>query len=151
MNENELETNEMDVNHPLIDDLLSLELPSQDYAVFGSGPMYAHGLIELGHDLDLIARGSAWEAASARSAPQVTKSGDGYVIEIPDSAIEIFDSWAPGDWDIEALIDEAEEIDGIRFVQLEQVLKWKKMMNRPKDAEHIRLIEEYLNKNGSQN
>lgn len=149
MNPEEIETTEMDVNHPLIDSLLSLELPNHDYAVFGSGPMYAHGLIELGHDLDLIARNSAWEAAAAISEPHLTKSGDGNVIEIPNAEIEIFDSWAPGYWDIEKLIDEAEEIGGIRFVRLEQVLAWKKIMNRPKDIAHIALIENYLKQYGN--
>lgn len=153
--ENLEETTEMDVNHPLIEKLLSLNLPPEDYAVFGSGPMFAHGLKDLGHDLDLVARRKAWDQASTYSAPVTTKSGDGQVIELfsheteagkTEAEIEIFDSWAPGEWDINALIDAAEEIGGIRFVQLEAVLAWKKAKNREKDIEHIRLIEEYLAK-----
>jgi hypothetical protein len=138
------ETQEMFPVHPLIDALLSLELPSEDYAVFGSGPMYAHGLKDLGHDLDIVARGAAWEKAAEKGEIKITESGDDKVIELFDGFIEIFRSWAPGEWDIDALIDEAEEISGIRFVQLEKVLAWKKIKNRPKDAEHIALIEAYL-------
>ena len=148
MNQEGFSTTEMDTHHPLIDKLLSLELSTDDYAVFGSGPMFAHGLIELGHDLDLVARGSAWEAASAKGEVKTTDSGNGNVIEFYEGEIEIFDSWAPGEWDIDILIDQAQMIGGIKFVELETVLAWKKMMNRPKDAAHIAFIEEYLRKNG---
>lgn len=151
MNISELETTEMDVNHPLIDRLLSLNLPEEDYAVFGSGPLFAHGLIELGHDLDLVARGEALEKAAPQGELKPTKLGDATVIEIDNGLIEIFDSWAPGEWDVNALIDQAEKIGGIKFVQLESVLKWKRTMNRPKDAGHIELIEKYLTRNGNPN
>jgi len=50
-------------NHPLIKKLLSLDLPPEDYAVFGSGPMFAHGIKDLGHDIDVIARKKAWKKA----------------------------------------------------------------------------------------
>lgn len=131
-------------NHPLILKLLSLGLPAKDYAVFGSGPMFAHGLKDLGHDLDLVARGEAWKMMLQSGQIDTSK---GYPIATYfDGEIEAFDSWGPGKWDTDELIDTAEEIEGIRFVQLEKVLAWKKVMNRPKDVEHVRLIEEYLGK-----
>jgi hypothetical protein len=127
-------------NNPLIAKLLKLELPSDDFAVFGSGPMMAHGLKE-SRDLDLIARGAAWEKALVLGELAKTPKGDDKVT-IGD--IEIFSAWGPGQWDIDALIDGAEIIGGIRFVRLEEVLKWKRLMGRPKDAGHIALIEEHL-------
>lgn len=132
------------LSHPLIQNLLSLNLALEDFAVFGSGPMFAHGIKDLGGDLDLIARGRAWEKASVIKQPVAAKSGTGEVIELFDGLLEIFDIWGPGEWDVNRLIDDAEIIDGIRFVRLPEVLKWKKLMNRDKDMEHIRLIEEYL-------
>jgi len=36
---------------------------------------------------------------------------------------------------VNKLIDEAEEIDGIRFVRLEEFLRWKNLMGREKDFE----------------
>lgn len=133
-------------SNELMAQLKSLDLPTNDFAVFASGPMYIHGIKELGHDLDLIARGSAWEKALTLGSVENKHMGNGQVINLFDGAIEIFDSWTSADWDINKLIDEADLIDGIRWVRLEEVLKWKKQMNRPKDADHIRLIEEYLNK-----
>lgn len=34
--------------------------------------------------------------------------------------------------------------DGINFITLENLLKYKKLLNRPKDQKHIELIEKYL-------
>ncbi len=129
-------------DQPLIKKLLVLNLPPDDFAVFGSGPMMAHGLKEA-HDLDIIARGTAWSLAQALGQQKKGTYG-GDKVELAGGQIEVFNAWGPGEWDPDELIDTAEVIAGIRFVTLENVLKWKKMMNRPKDAEHIRLIEAYL-------
>jgi hypothetical protein len=128
----------------LLNQLKSLNLPTNDYAVFGSGPMYPRGIKELGHDIDLIARGSAWGTAQTLGEVNQTKLGGNKVIELFDGNIEIFNGWAPGEWSVDELIDTSETFDGIPYVTLENVLKWKKIMNREKDIEHIRLIEEYL-------
>jgi len=130
-------------DNQLIVKLSALGLPPDDFAVFGSGPMMAHGLLSEAHDLDIAARGRAWDMARALG-PVGKGTHGGNKVELAGGLIEIFDAWGPGGWDVDELIDTAEVIDGIRFVTLENVLKWKKMMNRPKDIEHIRLIEAYL-------
>lgn len=134
------------LNEPLIQQLLSLELPPEDYAIFGSGPMSAHRLKDFGHDLDLIARGAAWDKATELAQPEIAGLG-GNVIKINDGAIEIFDGWAPGEWDINELINNADEIEGIRFVKLEEVLRWKVLMDRSKDKMHIQILKAFLNRN----
>lgn len=136
----------MNLNDPIIKKLLSLNLPSEDYAVFGSGPMFAYGIKDLGHDVDLIARGKAWKKALTLGEVSKAKSGDN-VVTLFDGEIEIFDGWAPGTWDTDALIDTAKVINGIRFVSLENVIKWKKEMGREKDLQHIQIIEDYLAQN----
>ena len=50
-------------NPDLFDLLRSLDLPTGDYAVFGSGPMIVRGVIEPTNDLDVVRRGAAWAAA----------------------------------------------------------------------------------------
>ena len=131
--------------YPLIDKLLSLHLPLEDYAVFGSGPMFAHGIKESVRDLDLIARGKAWEKARQLGKIEETKLKFGNVITLFDGEIEIYDSWVPArKWDINRLIDTSDVIEGIRFVKRDDVLRWKRMRNTPKDIEHIKLIENYL-------
>lgn len=131
-------------DNPLFAKLISLDLPKDDYAVFGSGPLYAHGLREEIHDIDMIARGEAWKKALTLGEVGVPKSGDGRVVVIGEDEIEVLDKWGPGEWDTDELIDTAEEIEGIRFVTLATVLKWKKMLMRPKDLVDIERIEKYL-------
>lgn len=129
-------------NHPLIVALRKLGLPPDDFAVFGSGPMMAHGLKEAS-DLDIIARGLAWDLAWTLGDQQ--RAGDGGPKAVfADGKIEVFKTWTPGEWDVNELIDGAEVVDGLRFVTLENVLRWKRLTGRPKDAEHIKLIENYL-------
>ena len=58
--------------------------------------------------------------------------------------IELLNGWGPGLWNVQNIIDKAEIIDGLTFVRLEEVLKWKKMMNREKDKKDVEIIENYL-------
>ncbi|MEI7741769.1 MAG: hypothetical protein WCJ29_04650 [bacterium] len=126
----------------LIDKLRALELPPEDFAIFGSGPMWAHGLHEM-HDLDVLARGEAWKKAKANGTLQkAIVSGE--KVDFADGLIEVFDTWGPGEWNVDELIDTAEEFDGIKFVKLANVLKWKRLMGREKDADHVKLIEQYM-------
>jgi hypothetical protein len=129
--------------NPLIRKLIDLDLPEDDFAVFGSGPLLAHGLKDSVPDLDILARGEAWRKAKQISTPRRSASGVGDVVEI-DGAIEIFNDWPPGDLNTDRLIDGADVIDGIRFVRLDDVLAWKKRTGRSKDDEDIALLEQYL-------
>ena len=124
--------------------LRSLELPSGDYAVFGSGPLLVRGVIAEAHDLDVISRGAAWERAIAI----------GMVVPLPEDGAEIVScfgglvtigrSWAFGEVDIDDLIDTADIIDGHPFVRLEHVVAFKQIARRPKDMTHLRLLEQYV-------
>jgi hypothetical protein len=42
------------------------------------------------------------------------------------------------------LIETSDKIEEVNFVTLENVLKWKKEMNRAKDVEDIKKINEFL-------
>jgi len=129
-------------DNALVAELKALGLPPDDFAVFGSGPLMARGLIE-SHDLDIIARGAAWQRAR-QLGRETAGTHAGRKVELAGGRIEVFDAWGPGAWDPDALIDGADVIDGVRYARLAEVLKWKKMMRRPKDTEHIRLAEAYL-------
>lgn len=140
-------------NH-LVRELLSLKLPSEDYAVFGSAPIAAQGLMDFSQvtDLDLVARESAWEMAKtlSKEPPKKTdlKFGDflGFFKKGDDFDIQIYTGWPHGTWNVDELIETADIIERIQFVSLENVLKWKKARNRPKDAGQIALLEEYFRK-----
>lgn len=126
----------------LLSEMKSLGLPPDDFAVFGSGPMVIRGMREP-HDLDVLARGEAWEICKSKSKPPKAVSG-GELCKFFNDDIEIFSSWAPGEWDVDELIDTAEIFEGIRYVRLEHVLEWKRRMGREKDLKDIAMIEEYL-------
>jgi hypothetical protein len=147
-----------------LDLLRSLHLPPQDYVIFGSAPLYAHGLVpRIEHDVDVVAVRSAWERVCSMGTVETGSHGD-RVVRLFGGVVEIYDGWAAGGvvLDVEALISSAEifdvfdsqinrpdhpersDIAGLPFARLEDVLAFKKRMYRPKDVPHIALIEEYL-------
>ncbi len=119
-------------------------MPPGDYALAGSAPLYAHGLRPRLRDVDVVARGAAWDIAQKFEKPVRAPSGIGRVVRLGDGEIEIFDRWVAPEWPIDSLIDEAEIIDGIRFVSLRDSLAWKRYLHRTKDAADIRLLEAYF-------
>ncbi len=128
----------------LLELVKSLGMPKDDFAVFGSGPMFPHGLKQIDRDIDIIARGKAWYIAAKFKRPVPDNHNMYLKVSYFQEHVEIFSGWAPGLWHTDSLIDSAEVYDGIRFVRLEKVLLYKKMLNRKKDLVHIALIEKYL-------
>jgi len=119
-----------------LEELKKLELPNDRFAVFGSGPMAIRGF-HLNHDIDIIVDTELWGELKNKHLKgkqddhlQLTKN------------VEAYYNWP--NFDVDELIKEAEMIDGIRFVKLENVLEWKKTQGREKDMRHIKLIEDYL-------
>jgi hypothetical protein len=125
----------------LFDSLRSLELPDGEYAVFGSGPLIVRGIIDATNDLDVVSRGAAWEKACDLGEMVTLVEYDVDIVTFLDGAITIGTSWAFGDVDIDDLIDTANTIDGLPFVRLEHVVRYKTIAGRPKDLEHLRLLD----------
>ena len=119
--------------------LSGLGLPAGDFALHGSGPMLAHGLVDSVHDLDVVARGAAWRRALKLGEARTAQTDR--VVELPGE-VEVFDGWM-GD-DLDALIDGAELVAGLPCVRLEHVLAFKERLARPKDAAHIELLRRHL-------
>lgn len=126
--------------------VLDKVLDKKEYAVFGSGPLYIRDLKEKLKDVDIIVNEKGWKKLIEHYESKDTKSGFGNVIKIQKGIeIEIFNMWGPGKWEINELIESSDKCEGINFVKLKNVLKWKKEMDREKDQEDIRKIELYLN------
>ena len=132
----------MGSNRDLFELLRSLELPLGDYAVFGSGPLIVRGIIEATNDLDVVSRGRAWEHALSRGFLVLLPDGD-EIVSCFGGAVTIGRSWAYGDFDIDELINTADVIDGIPFVRLEHVVRYKEIAARQKDLTHLRLLAEH--------
>jgi hypothetical protein len=116
-----------------------LELPPNDYVLFGSVPLLVHGLIEYVNDIDILARGSAWEYAQTLAKAELAPMGE-WRVSLGD--IEIYNAWLG--MDVEAIISRAVLINTLPYADLRDVLTFKQKLNRPKDTEHIRRIQNYL-------
>lgn len=117
----------------------ALELPANDYVLFGSLPLLAHGLIESVNDIDILARASAWEHAQTFAKAELAPMGERR-ISLGD--IEIYNAWLG--MDVDAIISRAVVINSLPYADLRDVLEFKQKLNRPKDTDHIRCIKEYL-------
>ncbi len=124
----------------LFERLKMIGLPPEDFAVFGSGPIAVRGLHDT-DDIDIIARGKAWEMAKERGEHQISEFGD-ESYSFADGKIEVMDRW--GDWDVDKLIDEADELEEIRFVNLETTQQEKLRRGREKDLKDVELIGKYM-------
>jgi hypothetical protein len=134
---------EAEIEYPaelLFDRLRTLDLTPGEYAVFGSGPIAVRGLIDKVRDLDVIVRGETWQ--QVRALGMVVMKGDDETVDL-GNGLTFGRSWAYGAFDIEKLIDGAEVIGGIPFVQIDAVIEFKKIADRPKDREHLRALREF--------
>ncbi len=119
----------------LILELKKLNLPNNEYAVFGSGPLAIRGIRE-SKDIDIIVKLKLWNML-AKKYPIKNK-------KISIGSIDItYEKLSPWSGNINNLIDNAEVIDGIRFLTLSDTIKWKKAYGREKDKRDIQLIEKY--------
>ena len=121
-----------------LDELKRLDFPIDKFAIFGSGPLAIRGLREI-DDLDIIVKPDLWNVLRKKYLIRNEK-----IEYIKIGNIEIYKEWSPWFDDINQLIDEADIIDGFRFVKLKRVLEWKKAFNREKDKKDIELINNYL-------
>ncbi|MBM7771362.1 hypothetical protein JOD54_001566 [Actinokineospora baliensis] len=125
------------LEHCLIRSLRELHLPPDDYVVFGSAPLLAHGLCGEVRDLDIVVRDSLWcQISSYGKAARGEITGDP-VRTVCDGRIQFSQRWVSADWDTDDLIERADLIAGIRFASLSDVLAYKRSLNRPKDRQDI--------------
>jgi len=122
--------------------LKKLNLPNEDYAVFGSGPLAIRG-IRKSEDIDIIVKPKLWEKLAKKYSQENEK-----LIKI--GSIEVYKNWLPWFKGINKLIDDADIFENIRFVKLKYVLAWKREYNREKDKKDIQLIEQHQSANDSE-
>jgi hypothetical protein len=125
------------------DKVAVLKLPATDYVLFGSLPLLAHGLIESVNDIDILARGTAWQHAQTFANAELAPIGE-WRVRLED--IEIYNAWLG--MNVDAIIDRAVFIKGLPYADLQDVLEFKQKLNRPKDAEHILRVQAYLQTRG---
>lgn len=123
----------------LLEQLRKLNLPQDQYAVYGSGPLAIRKIREA-KDLDIIVTDDLYQKLKEKY-PR-TNRYKGIII----GEIEIYPVWAwePEIHGLEGCIKRAEMIDGIKYINLEDLIQCKRMMGGEKHLNDIRLIKNYL-------
>lgn len=125
----------------LLEQVRNLQIPLGSYVLFGSAPMGVRGMREI-KDVDIVVIPEVFE--------DFKKKPD-WVFEIKPNgseclrqgSLEMFHGWWPGEWDVAKLIAEADLLEGLPFVRLEEVKRWKQMRNSDKDKVDLQLIASY--------
>jgi len=128
------------------DKVKALNLPLDQIIVIGSGILDQLG-IRPASDIDLAASSDLMKKLSEESGDWIKKFDDNqrfYFIK-DDGSAEVWDGW---DFDgqtvsYDDLLDYAVEYDGVRFVDLEFLRKWKSWRGREKDVRDVELIDEW--------
>lgn len=130
--------------------LRQLNLPRDQYAITGSGPMGVRNLKAIG-DIDIIVTEELW--GHLVSKYEIADQNGVRKVVLPGGVIEAFyqgsfyseplDNMAPT---YAFRIAHAELIDGLPFETLDTILYYKKRDRREKDLKDIELIEAWLKK-----
>lgn len=121
-----------------------LDLPAGQYAVFGSGPLVVRGLRE-GADIDLVVTPPLY--ARLREAPEWTvrpRDDGGETLARDDFDVMERLEFPGYVGDVPGMIADAERIDGVPFVRLPELRRFKAALNRPKDHVDLELIDAAL-------
>ena len=116
-------------------DLERLNLPKDQYLIWGSGPLAIRGLRE-GKDIDLIVSNQLWQHL-VKDYTLLSKN----MIRIGD--IEIWNDCLNLTSKIDEMISHPDVIEGFPFMTLTDTIEWKKLMGREKDHKDITLIKNY--------
>ncbi len=128
------------------DKVKALNLPLDQIIVIGSGILDQLG-IRPASDIDLAASSDLMKKLSEESGDWLKKFDDNqrfYFVKDDDSA-EVWDGWVFDGQAVsyDGLLDYAVKYDGVRFVDLKFLRKWKSWRGREKDVRDVELIDEW--------
>ena len=139
--------NYMDLNQLLhFDELIKLNLPKNDFAIYGTAPLAIRGLKEKINDIDIVVKKRLWDELILKYPVTIKDFGDEKRAFITIGNIEICYSMVAFEEKSEEVINRADVISGYRFVNLEDTKFWKSYLSRDKDIKDIEKINEYLEK-----
>lgn len=124
-----------------------LNFPIGHYVVVGSGILAAKGIRET-NDLDIVVSQELFEkckTAGWEVLPWTKESIPGKEwLKRGDVEVYVQLSRKTGSISAKELLENAEVIDGIPFISLEDLVDFKREYGRPKDFEDIKLIEAHI-------
>ena len=132
------------------DKVKALNLPLDQIIVIGSGILDQLG-IRSASDIDLAASSDLMKKLSEESSDWIKKFDDNqrfYFIK-DDGSAEVWDGWEFDGQVVsyDGLLDYVVEYDGVRFVNLEFLSRWKKWRSLEKDTQDVKLIDEWRGNN----
>lgn len=129
----------------LLEELEKLNIPKDKMAITSSGPLGIRNLREI-NDLDIIVYPEIWKVLTQKYP--VLKDDNFESLYIGNIQVLGDGSWFtnPKYGSVKDDIDNADIIDGNRYVKLEKILTIKLHNNRDKDIKDVKLIKEYLNR-----
>lgn len=133
------------MNQTFAERVKELGLPLDQIIIIGSGILDQLG-IRQSTDID-VATGRAVLEEIARSngwAKKLDKNQRRYLVKC-DGSVEVWDGWEIDGRVVEydKLLDYAVEYDGVKFVSLDFLRRWKNWRGREKDIQDVKLIDEW--------
>ncbi|MGI6484247.1 MAG: hypothetical protein ACOX0R_01300 [Candidatus Dojkabacteria bacterium] len=130
------------------EELAKLSLNKENSVVIGSGILNALGLKE-SHDVDVVVDKETL-LELLRNYNVIETTNEYGAILYTNGIVEFSDRWYMDDFmkdlTYEDLIKQTTIIDGVRYIELDVLLKVKEHLRREKDIPDIELIKEYLNR-----
>ena len=128
------------------DKVKALNLPLDQIIVIGSGILDQLG-IRPASDIDLAASPDLMKKFSEESGDWIKKFDDNqrfYFVK-DDGSAEVWDGWVFDGQVVSygELLSQSVEYDGVRFVDLKFLRKWKSWRGREKDVQDVKLIDEW--------
>lgn len=132
----------------LIEKVKSLGFPNGQYIVAGSAIMVMYDLKET-KDIDIVVSGELFDACIKEKWEEVpyTYSDKLGQVWLKKNDVELYLDVNHGEQfrpTLGELLSRAEYFNKVPFLSLNDLLKFKKSYNRPKDQNDIRLIEHYM-------
>ena len=128
------------------DKVKALNLPLDQIIVIGSG-ILDQLEIRPAVDIDLAVSSDLMKKLSEESSDWIKKFDDNqrfYFVK-DDGSAEVWDGWEFDGQVVsyDSLLDYVVEYDGVRFVNLEFLSRWKKWRSLEKDTQDVKLIDEW--------
>ena len=102
-----------------MDTLKELNIPKDDFVIYGSAPMVLRGLKEKNNDLDVLVRDSLWNKLSVKYPNNI----NGDYIDINGVSFTQTDKNFLGD--IDEVIKNSDIIDGYHILSILETKRWK--------------------------
>ncbi|QJU08146.1 hypothetical protein FBF28_01005 [Candidatus Saccharibacteria bacterium oral taxon 488] len=133
------------MNQTFAERVKELGLPLDQIIIIGSGILDQLG-IRQSTDIDVAVDRATLEKIAGDSdwAEKLDTNQRRYLVKY-DGSVEIWDGWEIDGRIVEydELLDYAVEYDGVKFVNLDFLRRWKNWRGREKDIQDVRLIDEW--------